>query len=253
MDNKYKIIIFVLFIVSLSQIVLAYEVALSNETVHQYLTKEAVEVWKDIPNEIRNHTLNSITLGFEKIWPDYDDGDDTITGSAEEDSRFRFLGHFWQVDNPTPIGYIDYDDGLNAGFDPINIIPYTSSYRRALIIWDDYVIKNYVSGKKDKAYYNLGRVAHLLEDAAQPSHIHLDCHPGSEGWQYFCDSSSGDGGKDDSTLEKYTANPSVFQSYDGAAYQNQTYKYESLPGMESFNWNEVEPTPGLDNICRKCK
>ena len=54
-------------------------------------------------------------------------------------------------------------------------------------------IRNYNTHHKDESFYWLGRVAHLFEDAAQPSHVHLDAHTGQ----------IGDG---TSILEDYTGN-----------------------------------------------
>ena len=162
---------YVLFLV-LQMTVYAYDMDPPNETVHQHLTKESQLIWNLITPEINNHLVSSIA--DEGINGNYDIDDDTITGSAEDDKgpeAFPFLFHFWEPDNPdtTTSGSDDYDDGL---------LGFGSSYRRAMNYWTTKVISLYLKGDIDQSYYYLGRVAHLLEDASQPSHIHNDAHLG---------------------------------------------------------------------------
>jgi len=133
----------------------------------------------------------------------------------------------------------DYNDGLNVCFGT----NCDSSFVRAKEIWLMNIIPNYLSGNINESYYHLGRVAHLLEDATQPSHVHLDPHIGHAG--FLCGGLNDD--CDDSFLEEFTAQQNYFadtqnkmnvEHYAGETYENKTYKYENL--ISGFNWsNEV--------------
>ncbi len=183
----------------------------NGKEVHQHITNESQVVWSLIPYEIKQHLKNPIntnTNTHSSVRQDYDIGDDITTGSAEEDILARPLTHFWEADNPE--GGI-YQDGLGAQ---------TSSYLRARSYFKTKVIPLYLKGDIDEAYYWLGRVAHLLEDATVPAHVHLDEHP-------IFDS-----------LEDYTG--ANFSFYNGSMYAGRQYYYESLPNLESFNWNNVD-------------
>lgn len=242
MRNSGLIVYLVTFLL-LSSLTTAYTITPDKE-VHQHLAKEGGEVWPLIPYEIKDHLNGSVSTNtnwydFDEVY--YDNGDGIINGSAEEDVPVsRAFEHFFQVDNPQGG---EYNDGLNIWYSNRD-----SSYRKAVRYWNDYVIPLYLSGKIDESYYWLGRVAHLLEDAAQPSHLHLDCHVGNPGinWIAACGGSSGDGGADDSVLEEYTGNN--FQTlqqgsnWHGNNFTSKQYNYENLPNMDGFNWAEVEPT-----------
>lgn len=185
---------------------------------------------------------------------DYNNGDDVITGSGEEDLEFYTLAHiyrdhFWQPDSPEKGSY---NDGLNVfGLNTLG------SFRVSLGEWEEKIIPYYVGEyenkfynvDQDKAYYYLGKVAHLIDDASQPSHIHLDCHLGIELPNSpsligrLCDQSNGDQGSDDSFLEEYTANNFLdLQSsyyWQGENFEGEEYDYNNL--IDGFDWNEVEP------------
>ena len=88
-----------------------------NKTVHQHITNESKLVWKLVPYEINRKLLNSISADLDlPVVAGYESGDDTITGSGEEDlvaSTYSayFGNHFWQPDSPQ-IGF--YNDGLDT-------------------------------------------------------------------------------------------------------------------------------------------
>ena len=202
-EDKGKFIlalILVIFIVT-SIRVYSYKQDPPNNVTHQFITNESKEIWKLIPYEIKLHLLNDIradpngeiSVQFIPCLTenaDYDNGDDIITGSGEEDNTlstcFAVYGnHFWDVDDPDTesiAGNDDYNDGLGT---------FGSSYRRALEFWTMNVIPNYLSGNTNQSYYWLGRVAHLLEDASQPSHVLMDCHPDFFGASILCVLSGG--------------------------------------------------------------
>ena len=163
------------FVLILLPLVYSFEMEPPDKTVHQHLTNESKLVWNLVSPETRGHLLQPID--DDEIDGNYDleNDDDIITGSAEDDrgpEAAPFLWHFWNPDDPNSpsmTGNDDYNDGL---------LGYDSSYRRAMDIWTKKVIPLYLKGETDESYYWLGRVAHLLEDAAQPSHVHNDPHVG---------------------------------------------------------------------------
>jgi len=82
----------------------------------------------------------------------------TITeGAWKEDCDLHMRAHFWDPD--TNKGLPGFEDALTRAKD---------RYSRAI---EFYKVKDFAS-----AYFELGRVAHLLEDMAQPAHVHLDLH-----------------------------------------------------------------------------
>ena len=169
---KFYAIVIMIFI--LAFYTNAYDMnPLKNSTVHQHLTNESKLVWNLISSDTKDHLSQPIDdLEINGQYnPEF--GDDIITASGEEDRPFtNSITHFWEPDSPnTPSisGNDDYNDGL-LGFD--------SSYRKAMNYWITKVIPLYLKGDIDQSYYYFGRVAHLLEDASQPSHIHNDPHLG---------------------------------------------------------------------------
>ncbi|MDD5306026.1 MAG: S-layer homology domain-containing protein [Deltaproteobacteria bacterium] len=90
-----------------------------------------------------------------------------ITGLPIEDLseyiRKPWCLHFWDPDNPQGG---EYGDGLGL---------YRSNYQRAKMLFNE-ALDDYISNRKNRAYFNLGRVAHLLTDAATPAHVHNDAH-----------------------------------------------------------------------------
>ena len=54
--------------------------------VHQYIALEARQVWKETPDEIKQHMHADLNATLDDLCNvSYDVGDDVITGSAEED------------------------------------------------------------------------------------------------------------------------------------------------------------------------
>ena len=206
----------------------AYDVDPPNEVVHQHITNESVKTWRLIPYEIKSHAFHNIRDNLDV--GGFDNDEDIIIGSGEEDREdcpwpggypwCDYYKHFWQPDNPREG---DYDDGLN--FWGRN---YDSSYERAVKLWKTKVIPLYIKGETNESYYWLGRVAHLLEDASQPSHLQMDIHPG---------------GTDPSILEDYTADNfnTLRNTYNwqGQNFADQQYNYENL--INNFDWSAVDP------------
>ena len=86
-----------------------------------------------------------------------DSGGSLLEGDWEEDCNFHFLRHFW---NP------DSDSGLGGSQDALSYAEGT--YRDAVAL--------HVAGDRPGAWYELGRVLHLLQDLSNPAHVHLDPH-----------------------------------------------------------------------------
>jgi len=87
-----------------------------------------------------------------------------LGGMWDEDCPTRWLNHFW---NPNTDTGFDLDNrGVITG-QPAQI------YAAGLF---SQAVSAYRSGDKSGAYHLLGRVAHLLEDVAQPAHVHNDSH-----------------------------------------------------------------------------
>lgn len=162
-----------------------------------------------------------------------------ICGPGQEGCTWPngFLEHFWNPDGPLTGGYDcgqlagGYNEGLHDvpfAF-PDNGTHFDSSYRLAQFYWDHLVIPLYLLGTnsfKAQAYYWLGRIAHLLEDATVPAHVHDDAH----GFRSQCDSyeDSFDNGTND-----------IFQ-YQGTNYASRgPYSVEKLPNLENFDWTQV--------------
>ena len=65
---------------------------------HQYITNESQIVWKLIPKEIKDHLQTPLNQNLDL---GYQNSEDIITGSGEEDVPFtKTRKHFWQPDNP---------------------------------------------------------------------------------------------------------------------------------------------------------
>lgn len=203
------------------------------EAVHQYISKEAQYVWNQTPYEIKHHLENSLDTNINDfVITDlgYDKGDDIVDGSGEEDKDSCLRGlpspdcsyyhHFFDPDDPNAKWDFDPAD-YNHGWE--NLPTVMSNYRRAKEYWRS-VVYLYNHGDKDRAYYWLGRIAHLLEDATSPPHTHDDTHTP---WN-------------PSYLEDYTGDH--YTDYEGSNYNSQgPYRYEAFPNMESFDWSTVEP------------
>ncbi len=213
--NLKKRLIFVLLtflFVAVLPIVLGYNVD-PPENVHQHITNESAKVWTLIPPEMKQHLKTPLNQNLDS--DNFQNGEDIITGSGEEDRpEANAVLHFFQPDNPYG-GIGQYNDG---------IFVFESSYTRALNIWTQNVIPSYLKGNVEESYYYLGRVVHLLEDASQPSHVHLDPHNPSFGGT--------------SIIETWTG--TNFNQYNGTNYAEKQYNYEDL--IDGFNWINVDPT-----------
>lgn len=84
-----------------------------------------------------------------------------LDGLWEEDCDVNFFKHFWDPDT---------DRGLG-----VEVPGEQRAVAYAEELFAD-AIRAYRSERRGDAYYLLGRVAHLLQDMAQPAHVHNDQH-----------------------------------------------------------------------------
>ncbi|MBI4093058.1 MAG: HYR domain-containing protein, partial [Candidatus Kerfeldbacteria bacterium] len=214
------------------------------KTVHQYITQEAAQtIWGDnIPQEFQSH-LQALPTDLDSDGYNPDTGEDIITGSGEEDKPLSCVcHHFWQPDDPMDGTYrhgLDDPDVLEGcynlartlGIGNCGII--TSNYDRARKWWVEEVIAKYHT-ERNRSYYYLGRVAHLLEDLAVPAHTHLDDHVtllgDSDTYEEFSGAKDPWGGADGFNV----------QHFKGKDYFGQQYKYEFI--LPNFNWPSIEPS-----------
>src|SRR3989338_2881385 len=78
-------------------LILSYSTAYGHEIVtHQHIAREAIDVWEDVPQELKDYASKenigryenvSAKCIFKNSCADYDEGDDIIVGSAEEDRK----------------------------------------------------------------------------------------------------------------------------------------------------------------------
>lgn len=241
--------------------------------VHQKISKEAGNVWRELPDEIRSYLQDPISANVHKLCEArYEAGFDIVSASADEDQEWwiscnspfgpyfaprysnGFFEHFWDPDEPNFGGSSAYDKGLSDVSEPLGIfigMQFASSYNKAQEFWNKKVIC-YYTGRDNKgntcpvdkpqAYYWLGRIAHLLEDVAVPAHVHNVQHD-----PYADLPLVGLGGKDpfeDHVAEEFFTRPTLFR---GENYQALgPYKYEGLPGIslqEDFKWEDLHPNP----------
>lgn len=194
--------------------------------VHQWIAYQASFIWST--SEIIDN-INSVD--YSDVWDDADDsflnnsgyefGDNLLIGSGEEDkdttddsyscSWFGYNGpacwHFWDPDNPEGG---NYDDG---------ILDYGSNYNRAQKLYDR--AKSHYPSNKNKAYYWLGRVAHLITDLTVPAHVHNDQHVTN-------DDSFEDFMKNTNTPNYWGEYKPNYQHFEGSDYFGYQYNYENL-------------------------
>ena len=189
-----------------------YKVETGGE-VHQWIAYQARFIWTTLEIDSYNYLKNNYDDSLDSEC--YQTGEGILIGSGEEDSCGGITitsQHFWNPDNPDNG---NYNDGLSL---------FDSSYTRAQKFYNE-AKEYYRNGDKNRAYYYLGRVAHLLEDATVPAHVHLDQHlTNDDEYEEFTagnhyDNAWGDGKN--------------FKHFKGSDYLLQQYNYEALPW-----WND---------------
>ena len=129
------------------------------QSTHQWIGFEAALMLpsSSMEREIRDF-LGS--FGGDCSGTALEDGSTLLEGMYEEDCDVHFLKHFWDPDNDTDLAGLSGDNRA-VSYAEVLIGDATDAYHR---------------GDRNQAYYLLGRVAHLLEDMAQPAHVHNDDH-----------------------------------------------------------------------------
>lgn len=164
------------------------------------------------------------------------------------DDEGGYFKHFWDPDLPSVSGYKcntiggGYNSGLVLDSTNTDVLfqflcgNYDSAYRLAQDYWDRLVIP-YYTGKtkngqphlinKDRAYYWLGRIAHLITDMCVPAHVHNDPH--SVLYPHGDDS-----------FEDYMKEPGIVYQFEGSFYAGEQYNYEELK-WEGVHENQDPP------------
>lgn len=185
------------------------EEPLYSTPVHAYIAYLAAQL-DGVPEEMRDArnrflvndenipsgevTPGNADLAWEGLWKIadvYDVGDDICEGAYEEDlgglvvpgdcmhSYDGSQTHFWRP-----------DDGPHGGRLELRPWPLpdarVNAYEKAARYWQEAIQAYRATGgessetaaNKKRAYFLLGKVAHLLTDMGMPAHVHLDRHPG---------------------------------------------------------------------------
>ncbi len=178
---KSKLTILVLTGLLLSNPILAYD----DQTTHSALTDEIVDFY--------NLFFENKLTNKEKEW--------IIKGAMDEDTPPRWINHFYD-----PIYKVGWT-GENTGIWPTMLIQYfsgkvlSSANPASSLNWlhnqqlqSEYgefkgnrawerAIYEYAKDNKQEAYYTLGYILHLIEDATVPDHTRNDTH--AHELQYF--------------------------------------------------------------------
>ena len=113
--------------------------------------------------------------------------DDIIEGSHEEDvfDVARNHSHFMGVMNSSNFDhhFWEADSYHNGAFDDGLFITKATAWTVSNDLWA-FAKDQYKKGNKDRAFYYLGRVVHLLEDMGCPPHVHNDPHPSYAPYEY---------------------------------------------------------------------
>src|SRR3989338_4778321 len=144
---RFSIIIFlgtIIFIVPI------FIYAYSDTTTHPALTDEIVDLYN---SQFKSPISNELK-------------EQTIKGSIDEDIPPRWFNHF-------------YDPIYNIGYKGYRTSKEWAEYDIQEYSWNK-AIEHYANGDKEKAYYALGHVLHLLEDATVPEHTRNDTHAGNQ-------------------------------------------------------------------------
>jgi hypothetical protein len=206
----------VMLLSSIANLVLAHKQECESP-VHQHIAMEAFLVWPTDTNHEIFEFLNATTPWSNcEQWP-YKYGTKIIEGAWAEDvfdpgsgskwSEFwsivegelsNFNSHFWNCDAEGDLTGLDFPIPYNHTYWSAKkkaifyweggreIYPFWDGWYNNDQIWEfDGIIKLYVQGNKEDAYFYLGRVVHLLTDMSVPAHVHLDRHPYEDDFEDF--------------------------------------------------------------------
>jgi hypothetical protein len=108
--------------------------------------------------------------------------DDPLLDGDTDPTTLRVMRHFFRPTDESGLSYGGHD--------------YPSSYEWAALPRDDNEwgyddgLAAYRAGDTEEAYFVLGHIAHLIEDATVPAHTHLDAHgpPFGDSYESYCTS-----------------------------------------------------------------
>ena len=152
--NKKIIVIFGLILL-VGSVILYSRVFSYNDTItHPALTDNIVDVY--------NENFDLKLSGQEKEW--------IKQGSIAEDTPTRWMNHFYNpVSGGGLFGYLPSKDWAQNSFFQSIEFGGNQTWEKAL--------DSYVKNDKRSAFFALGHVLHLIEDATVPAHTRLDIHP----------------------------------------------------------------------------
>ena len=176
--------------------------AFDNKIVHQYIAKQAGDVF----NVSQISDFIPSTSSYSNTWDDkwwlldycynnsgiFSSGQYIMEGAKEEDDYDPYVGEC--------LGQAQLGNFVHHFFDPDSGAPSyaglwgaESAIHRANRYWEEFIKDNYINysnntddeGAGRTAYYFLGRIAHLLADMAVPAHVHLDPHGISDSFEVY--------------------------------------------------------------------
>ncbi|MCX7642124.1 MAG: hypothetical protein N2Z20_05780 [Elusimicrobiales bacterium] len=227
------LIFFVFFFLNLdiySQNVIKPERIKHKLMVHSYIVNEAIRI---LPSSIRAelYTYQDKILMGAGVYA----GDD----SYSEDRGTDYYGelyycsvpvaeHFW---NPYDPSYVAIWNICKPPYYP------STALNRAEYIYNNYVIPNYTTNK-EKAYYYLGRVLHLLADMSVPAHTYWVSHnwPNEDSFElYILDNY--DKYKTDGKIIRKTSLKEFFSYIAKISRKYPTDRYEGYSNDDVFYYN----------------
>lgn len=100
-------------------------------------------------------------------------------GSIKEDLAPRWLNHFYNPETETGLGSMMHSKAWSQS---PNYQAVSAALSGGNQTWQK-AIESYVKGDRQEAFYALGHVLHLLEDATVPAHTRLDAHPEGDSYE----------------------------------------------------------------------
>ena len=145
--------------------------------VHQWIAGQAYDLLPSgtMKSEIFEYIGSQTTISVEgHSVPGYVESKQIIMGARDEDDGTNWLEHFW-----------DEDAGPSAGgLDLFGLPPYDNAYQRAGDYWATSK-SAYMANNKAEAYYQLGKIAHLLMDMSVPAHVLNDQHMTGDRYEVY--------------------------------------------------------------------
>jgi len=236
---KFLIPIFVLgfFVVGLNN-VFAYGI----ET-HAYLTSEVIEFYNQkfsgnkIPDDLKNYLLD---------------------GSRREDNIPRWMNHFydpvynrgltdsvlgtwqkskdWAQDGTHQISAL-YNPILNTTLADFYAVADPGKLKETDFSWQR-AITDYVNGNQKRAFYSLGHILHLIEDASVPDHTRNDPHPGDSPYENYTQKFTLSNPDADFNKKLSNKSPVIFSDLNSyfdelAKYSNNNFYSKDRVGIQS--------------------